>query len=139
MIELSYATRSSVASPDLFFAKWVDHDTWPEWSPDTEWARADGPVRAGTRGVLKPVGGPRTKFTISECEEDHVYTDISAFPGAGLTFRHTVQPTDSGSILTVRVWLEGPLAWLWARTACKGFATSVPKDLDRLIALVEAA
>ena len=89
--------------------------------------------------MLKPVGGPKTKFAISECEKDRVYTDVSAFPGAGLTFRHTVEPVGSGSTLTVRVWLDGPMSWLWARTACKGFATSVPKDLDRLTELVEAS
>lgn len=137
MIELASVTRSSIAAPAGYFARWIDHDSWPQWSPDTEWARVDGPVRQGARGQLKPVGGPRVKFTIAECERDHVYTDVSAVPGTTLTFRHTVEPTASGSTLTARVWLEGPMSWLWARTAFRGFAASVPEDLDRLIALVE--
>ncbi len=139
MIELASATRASTAAPSEYFARWVDHDSWPEWSPDTEWARVEGPIRAGARGVLKPVGGPKTKFTISECETDRVYTDVSTLPGVALTFRHTVEPDASGSILTARVWLTGPLAWLWARTAFSGFSSSVPEDLDRLVALVEAS
>jgi hypothetical protein len=139
VIELAAASRPSTAAPREFFARWVDHGTWRQWSPDTQWARIDGPVQLGARGVLKPVGGPKTKFTVSEYEPDRVYTDVSSFPGAGLTFRHTVEPAGSGSVLTVRVWLNGPLAWFWARTACKGFAASVPKDLDRLIELVEAS
>jgi hypothetical protein len=138
MIVLASAHQTSTATPELFFKRWVDHATWPEWSPDTEWVRVDGPVLTGARGVLKPRGGPKTKFEIVEFEEDSVYTDVSVLPGASLTFRHTVAPTNAGSELTVQVWLDGRLGWFWARTACTGFATSVPADLDRLVAVVES-
>lgn len=137
MIILATAQRDSHAAPSAFFAKWVDHETWPQWSPDTEWAQVEGPVVAGARGTLKPVGGPRTAFEIAECEQDRVYTDVSQMPGARLTFRHLVEPHGEGSRLAVHVAVEGPLAWLWARTAFRGFQDSVPADLDRLIALVE--
>ncbi len=96
-------------------------------------------MRPGARGVLKPKGAPKAKFVISECEPDRVYTDVTRFPGARLTFRHTAAPAGSGSDLTVRVWLDGPLARFWAKTAGRGFRTSVPADLDRLIALAEHA
>ena len=141
MIELASAYEASAAAPDRFFERWVDHATWSEWSPDTEWARVEGPVRAGARGVLKPKGGPKTKFVVSECEPGRLYTDVSRFPGARLTFRHTAEPaasaSGSASDLTVRAWLDGPMSWFWARTACRGFARSVPADLTRLIAVVE--
>ena len=78
---------------------------------------------------------------VSECEPGRLYTDVSRFPGAQLTFRHTAEPADSGSgsgsELTVRVWLDGPMLWFWARTACRGFARSVPADPTRLIAIAE--
>lgn len=139
MIELAHAVRTTTAAPAAYFARWVDHESWPDWSPDTEWVNVDGGVRSGVQGVLKPVGGPKTKFTVSECEQDRVYTDVSRFPGATLTFRHAAEPAASGSTLTVHVWLTGPLAWLWARTAFKSFSRTVPEDLDRLITLVEAS
>lgn len=141
MIELANASRTSTATPAAYFARWTDHQTWRQWSPDTEWVTLDGPVRAGTTGVLKPSGGPKTKFTISECEPDRVYTDVSRLPGVRLTFRHTAEPDaeGTGSVLTARVQLEGPLAWLYARTAFSGFEGSVAEDLDRLVELVEAS
>jgi len=138
MRTLASVTRESSASPASFYARWVDHDSWPAWSPDTEWARVEGAVRQGARGILKPVGGPRTAFEISELEPDRVYTDVSRMPGARLTFRHEVAPTPGGSRLSVIVTLDGPLSWLWARTAFAGFERSVPADLDRLVALAEA-
>ncbi|WP_164234678.1 SRPBCC family protein [Microbacterium hydrocarbonoxydans] len=137
MIELASAIRTSTAPPSAFFERWLDHGTWPEWSPDTAWVRVDGPVVAGARGMLKPVGGPRTAFTVAECEPDAVYTDVSRLPGARLEFRHEVEAADAGSIVRVLVRLDGPLARFWARTAFRGFRTSVPADLDRLVSLVE--
>ena len=134
---LAELARTSTEAPRAFFARWIDHDTWPQWSPGTQWARVEGEVRLGARGILKPVGAPKSAFVISEYERDRVYTDRGAFPGATLTIRHTVQPEAHGSRLNVRVWLEGPLAWFWARTALKGLGAAVTDDLDRLIGIVE--
>ena len=137
MIILASARRRSTAEPTAYFAKWVDHDNWSEWSPDTEWVELEGPVEVGVRGVLKPVGGPKTAFVVAECTPDRVYTDVSRLPGARLTFRHAVAPAAGGSELHVEVTLEGPLAWLWARSVFRHFPDSVPQDLDRIIAVVE--
>ncbi|MCJ1706134.1 SRPBCC family protein [Microbacterium sp. VKM Ac-2923] len=134
---LASAIRESSASPAAFFARWVDHDTWREWSPDTEWVRIEHPVAQGSRGILKPEGGPRVKFVVAELEADRVYTDVTRMPGARLTFRHGVEPTAGGSRVTAEVTIDGPLSGLWARTAFAGFEQSVPADLDRLVAVVE--
>jgi hypothetical protein len=114
-----------------------DHDTWPAWSPDTEWVRLDGPVAVGTRGVLKPKGGPRAKFVIIACTPGREYTDTTLLPGARLVFEHTVQLTEGGSDLSVLVTITGPLALLWARVMGGGFRGSAQTDLDRLVRLVE--
>ncbi|MCW2765523.1 MAG: hypothetical protein JWO11_1482 [Nocardioides sp.] len=138
MIELGRGRSTSIAAPQAFFAKWVDHDTWPTWSPDTEWVRVDGPVRTGTTGVLKPKGGPRVKFTVSACEPGREYTDTTKLPGATLVFLHTATATPEGTDLRVLVTMDGPLARVWAAVMGKGFRESAQADLDRLVAQVEA-
>ena len=137
MIELINATRISSASPSIIFARWVDHASWSAWDTDTEWVTLNGPARAGTYGVIKPRGGPKVKFQIHECEQDRVYTDVSRMPGAKFTFQHTATATEAGSEVSIRVWLEGPLARLWARTVFRNFGAGAAANLDRLIALVE--
>jgi hypothetical protein len=139
MIQLATAHATSTADPGAFFAKWIDHSSWSDWSPGSEWAKIDGPVAVGTTGALKPKGGPKTKFTIGTVEPNQEYTDISNFPGARLTFQHLAERTDDRTELRVRVTIDGPLGWLWARILGGGFRTSVPADLNRLVALVEAA
>ncbi len=137
MTELGRGAASSSADPAAFFARWVEHDTWPQWSPDTEWVRVEGPVAVGSRGVLKPRGGPRVKFVISACTPGREYTDTSVLPGARLVFQHTAAPEGTGSRLDVLVTISGPLSWLWAKVMGGGFRDSAQADLDRLVALVE--
>ena len=139
MRELGTGSASSTARPEAFFERWIDHDTWSSWSPDTEWTRVEGPVHVGTRGVLKPKGGPKVKFVITACEPGREYTDTSLLPGARLVFQHRVEPTPTGSDLSVRVWVEGPLGGIWAKVMGGGFRDSAQADLDRLVDLVEHA
>ena len=137
MIDLGRGRATSKASPDAYFARWIQHETWPEWSPDTRWARVDGPVAVGASGVLKPRGGPRVKFVISSCVPGQEYTDTTLLPGARLVFQHTVELVAQGSELGVRVTIEGPLAFLWAKVMGGGFRESAQADLDRLVRLME--
>lgn len=139
MTELARATATSSAPPDAFFARWVDHATWPDWSPDTEWVRLDGPVTTGTGGRLKPTSGPSVRFVISVCSPPGEYTDTSHLPGARLVFRHTATRVGDVTELHADVAISGPLSRVWALTLGRGFRTSAQDDLDRLVRLVEAA
>jgi hypothetical protein len=138
VIELGAGHATSSAPPQAFFEKWVDHDSWPTWSPDTEWVRVDGPVRTGATGVIKPKGAPRVRFTISACEPDREYTDTSKLPGATLVFQHIATPIPEGVRLDVLVTIDGPLARIWAAVMGRGFRESAQADLDRLVEQVEA-
>jgi hypothetical protein len=113
--------------------------TWPEWNADTEWVRLDGAFAVGGTGVLKPEGGPRTKFVISALT-DRVFTDVSLLMGARLTFHHEVDARpDGGSEVAVNVTLGGPLARLWNVILGKGIAQSLQRDLDALARAAEQA
>ena len=137
MITLAHAAAQSTSTPSQFFARWIDHDSWSEWAPDIQWVRLTGPVAEGTRGVLKPKGGPAAKFVISALVTDREYTDTSKLPGATLVFQHLVSPSPTGADLEVRVTLDGPLARLWAAILGKGFASTAPADLERLVDVVQ--
>lgn len=142
MTSIVTASAVSSASPRAFLDRWTDHATWDRWSPDTAWVRVDGPAAVGTTGTLKPTGGPRVRFVISECGEAAdgrraVYTDVTRLPGARLDFRHTARAEDDGTRLDVEVSVHGPLARIWALVLGGGFRASAPADLRRLVELVE--
>ncbi len=139
MITLGTAQATSSASPEAFFERWADHETWPEWDTDTEWAKVEGEARLGAKGILKPKSGPRVKFTISAFTPGHEYTDTSKLPGATLVFQHLAVLTEKGTELSAVVTLSGPLAPLWAKIMGGDFKTSVPEGLEKLVEHVEAA
>jgi hypothetical protein len=133
MIEIGKARATSTAAPSAIFARWADVATWPEWNTDTEWVRLNGPFATGTTGVLKPKGGPATKFVIDSLT-DREFVDVSKLLGARLTFHHAVSRAPEGKThVDVRVWLDGPLAGLWYRVLGKGIKASLQSDLDRLM------
>jgi hypothetical protein len=139
MIEITTAHARSTAAPAAFFERWGDMATWPEWNTDTEWVRLDGPFATGTRGVLKPKGGPRVKFVIDSLVPAKEFVDVSLLVGARLTFRHEVETLSTGGCaITVKVTLAGPLARVWAKILGAGFRSNTQPDLDRLVATVEA-
>ncbi|WP_369230216.1 SRPBCC family protein [Streptomyces sp. R21] len=137
MMTLGNARITSAAAPAAFFARWADIATWPEWNADTEWVRLDGPFATGSTGVLKPKGGPRTKFVIAELS-DSEFTDVSLLLGARLTFHHLIGATpDGGSEVRVAVTLAGPLARVWNLILGKGIKESLQRDLEALQVVAE--
>ncbi|MBQ1444930.1 MAG: SRPBCC family protein [Renibacterium sp.] len=138
MITVADHTAYSKAPAHAFYARWIDHESWPEWDTGSEWVRLDGPVAEGSKGKLKPKGGPASAFTIGTLVPDREYTDICRFPGATMHFQHLAEATPTGTELTVKVSFEGPLAWLWANTVGKGIAKDAKPALDRLIEILEA-
>jgi hypothetical protein len=139
MTTIASAKISSTAAPAAFFARWADMATWPEWNADTEWVRLDGPFAEGSTGVLKPEGGPKTKFVI-QVLTDTEFTDVSLLPGARLTFRHLVGTDPAGRTeVRVTVNLAGPLAWLWNRILGKDIAATLQRDLERVQVVAESA
>ncbi|GAA2689334.1 hypothetical protein [Actinoplanes palleronii] len=116
-----------------FFERWADMATWPEWNLDTDWVRLDGPFQTGATGVLKPKGGPKTRFVVASLIPGREFVDVSLLAGARLTFHHLVgTAADGRNTVTVRVTLEGPLAFFWNLVLGKDIAAGLAGDLARL-------
>jgi hypothetical protein len=62
--------------------------------------------------VSKAKGFPRTTLTITRVEPPHVWVDESRSPGVQMTFEHVIEPGETGTTLTERVLMRGPLARL---------------------------
>lgn len=138
MTHVVRATGASMAPPAAFFACWADMVSWPEWNTDTEWVRLDGPFRQGATGRLKPKGAPAVRFTVSRLVPDREFVDVSALPGARLTFSHLLgRTTDGRTTIQVDVTITGPLRWLWSRLMGEGLRRSAQPDVDGLIARAE--
>ncbi|MEU8244261.1 SRPBCC family protein [Actinoplanes missouriensis] len=139
MKTIATAQITSDVRPQAFFDRWADVATWPEWNTDTDWVRLDGPFRAGATGTMKPKGGPVTRFVVTELVPERAFTDVSLLLGARLTFRHLVESHAGSTTVSVRVTIEGPLAFFWNAVLGKDIAKGLSGDLARLEEAARAA
>ncbi len=128
-------TEQTTATPDQLWRRYADTATWPEWDSGTDRVVLDGPFAAGTKGHLKPVGGPKTKFELLETNEAVSFTDVSFLPLAKMHFAHKITPGETTTAFTHRVTISGPLAPLFARVIGKKIAAELPGAMRKLAQL----
>lgn len=119
---------------------------WPVIADIAGWADVDrniasieiaGAPALGTRFRLKPKGGPTLNFEVSAFDPPTVYADRCRMPGAAMTTRHRLLPSETPDGLTrivVEIEVTGPLAWFWGPVAAGKHASGLPAQTDRILA-----
>jgi hypothetical protein len=128
-------SRESSASPEQVFRRWSEVARWTDWDDGLTASSLDGPFSPGTTGKLKPKGGPSVRFTLLAVEHNVGFEDVTSLPLATLTFRHRAVPSGSGSRITHRVEIAGPLGFLFARIMGPDFAKGLPETVEKLARL----
>jgi hypothetical protein len=100
------------------FAVWsrayAQASAWPDWNDALAAASLNEPFIVGSRARVRFRTGLRLRFTLVEVEPERVFTDESRLPGARMGHRHELQPADDGVRLVNTIYIDGPLARLWA-------------------------
>lgn len=136
---LSSHSAQTAHPREAVFARWADPNSWPAWDPDVREVRFVEEVRVGASGRIRPSSGPATAFTVTELVDGHRFTNASRMPGAILTFDHRVDPARDGSVISVEIRIDGPLAALWKAAIGRGFANAARTNIDGLLADLDAA
>ena len=129
-------TERTAGDRAAVWALWSDVSTWPSWDDGVEDVRIDGPFTAGTRGRLKPKGGPAVKFELARAEDGSGFVDVTRLPLARMRFEHSLEdaPDGAGTLITHRVEITGPLTPLWSRVIGRGIERDLPSTLRSLAA-----
>ena len=75
------------------------------------------------------------RFKLVAVEPDALFASEVTLPGGRLRFEHAIEPVESGSRITHRVLLDGPLAFLYVPTVRKGIEKGLPDGVERLAAM----
>lgn len=59
----------TTAPPAAVWRVWSDVNHWPEWNPDMNASRLDGPLAMGTRGMIDTKSGGKHDVVVTRCEE----------------------------------------------------------------------
>jgi uncharacterized protein YndB with AHSA1/START domain len=105
------------APPARVWEVMIDVERWHEWTPSiTSIRRLDGgPLRLGSRALVRQPKLPANNFKVTEFEPDRVFTWVSKSPGVVAAGRHVVEPRGAGSHATLSVEFGGLLGWFVAR------------------------
>jgi hypothetical protein len=137
---MTWTTQAVVrtkASPEQVWALWTDVATWSRWDRDVEASQLDGPFVLGTRGVLTPRGGPKTRFVLTSVEPHVGFTNRSSLPLGTLDFIHTLRVEGGETVIEHRVEMKGPLTFLFRRLVGAGIARGLPGTVAQLARTAE--
>jgi uncharacterized membrane protein len=105
------------APPALVWEIMRDVQRWPEWTPTVSSIRLldPGPLRVGTRAVVRQPKLPPAKWRVTELDEmGRCFTWVSSVPGVRVIARHSVEVRAAGSCATLSLRFAGVLAGLFA-------------------------
>jgi hypothetical protein len=133
-------TRKTTATREQIWELWADVPNRTRWDSDLEYAKLDGPFRAGSMGEVKLEGQPARKFLITHCEPLQGYTDRFFLPFyAKMHWHHTIKETGGGREVTFRIEVSGPSALILAPIMRSILRDSLPPSIDKLVSLAEEA
>lgn len=105
------------ASAEIVWQVMRDAERWHEWTESVTSIRVLGnqPLAVGTRAVIRQPGFPPAVWKVIELNPGRGFTWKSGFPGAWVYATHTVDPTNTGTHVTLRLHYEGAIGRLLAR------------------------
>ena len=124
--------EADVGTTAVWERAYVDVSRWKDWNSQIATAALEGPLALGTTAKIKFTTGLRMRFEIVELERERVFTDEARLPLARMGHRHVVEETASGVRLVNRIYIRGPLSWLWSRVMGPRARRELPEAQNRI-------
>ncbi|MFJ4713657.1 SRPBCC family protein [Streptomyces sp. NPDC088785] len=105
-MRLTLSERGS-ADADTVWRRYAHPDRWPDWAPQIRSVEAEGALRPGMRGRVRPVVGPAVRFVVTAVDHDARTWSWRVRTGpVRLLLEHAVDPWGSSGART-RLTLTG--------------------------------
>jgi uncharacterized protein YndB with AHSA1/START domain len=132
-------TIETTATPEAIWRQWSDVDGWPEWNGDIERIELDGPVAAGSRITMTPVGQEPVELRIAEALEPEQFVDEADLGEIVVRTMHRVERLDQGRArVTYRMEITGPAADTLGAEIGPQISGDFPQVLAALVERAEA-
>ena len=105
------ASLDTKASPAVVWRIWSDVNQWPQWNPDMNESRLDGPLKLGATGMINTKSGGKHDVVVTHYEDGRSFElESTALPGTKMASRATITPSGNGSRITQGFEPRGLLA-----------------------------
>lgn len=132
--EFSIKTK---ATKDSVWRLWADVGKWSKWDDSVEASKIDGDFAEGATGVLKPKGGPKTKFRIVKAVEGSGFVNRSRLPLCSIDFIHEIKEIDDEIEITHRIVIKGALSAFFSKVMGRNMSRDLPRAVQNLIKMAE--
>ena len=136
MIIIKHSIKTS-ATPEAVWKLWSAVENWPQWDHGIEAAALEGPFEKGTKGWLKPIGGPKVKFEILSAQKNVGFHDRSFLPLTRLDFKHSITQVNGETVVTHEVEMKGLFSFIFSRVVGSNIKKDMPSAMQKLIDLAE--
>jgi len=130
-------TRLTTAKKEQIWKLWADVPNWNVWDSEVESSELLGEFKNGTKGYLKPTGGPKVKFEITNWGNLISFTSRSFLPLCRMDFFHCMNETKDGILVTHKVEMTGVLTFLFSKVIGSKIKVGLPKAVEKLIEIAE--
>src|SRR5207302_9199147 len=87
------ASLETAASPATVWRVWSDVNHWPEWNPDMNESRLDGPLKLGATGMINTTSGGKHDVVVTQYEAGRSFQlESTARPGTKMPIPATIAP-----------------------------------------------
>jgi hypothetical protein len=125
------------ASPEAIWAVWTNPDIWPGGVIAS--AKIDGDFGIGARITVRVKGYTPLTSEVTRIEAPRVWTGVAKNPGLTMTIDHEIEPADTGTVITERATMSGPLAGIAAGLLGNRLAKAFTATTTRTARLAEGA
>jgi hypothetical protein len=126
-------TKTTSKSAVEIWAKYENVKNWKLWDTSIESSELFGEFKEGTKGILKPKGGPEANFELTTITKYIYFADRSFLPFAYIDFEHTI--FDNGEVreVTHTIRIGGFLSPLFSIILGKTLANGLDEAVENLI------
>jgi hypothetical protein len=105
------ASLETAAAPATVWRVWSDVNHWPEWNPDMNESRLDGPLKLGATGMINTKSGGKHDVVVTHFDDGKSFElESTALPGTKMAIRATIAPSAAGTRITQGFEPRGLLA-----------------------------
>lgn len=130
-------TIKADTSKEKIWQIWSDVENWNKWDKDVEWSKIENDFSTGKKGILKPAGGPKSKFIFTEVTINKSFTTQSSLPLTKVNFIHTMEEKNGELFLTHSVVFSGFLSFIFAKLIGEKLSKGLPSAMKNLIELAK--
>ncbi|GEM_PF-664163 len=133
-------TMTTSASAETIFSLWTSPETWKDWDKGLKSASLDGNFAPGVQGIIEPLSGPDSTFTVVEVIDNERAVFQTDLPFAKLTVSRSIEQgidVQNNIAITHDIKFEGALGWMWGSMLGGDFRTMLIPTMKKLVDIAE--